>query len=129
MPYIREKDSKPGPKNRPGPMSESPGRMARAGERTRNAAKRNRPGASEGPGRMTSRAGRRGVLARGDRQSVPWREEEAQGTLAFRDGYSSFGASFTACPRLATTGMVMALAGQASTQALQRVQSASVRSP
>ena len=51
------------------------------------------------------------------------------GALAFRDGYLSFGASFTACPRLATTGMVMALAGHASTQALQCVQSASVRSP
>ena len=52
-----------------------------------------------------------------------------RGALAFRDGYLSFGVSFTFCPRLATTGMVMALAGHASTQALQRVQSASVRSP
>ena len=50
-----------------------------------------------------------------------------RGTLAFRNGYFSFGVSFTFCPRLATTGMVMA--GHASTQALQRVQSASVRSP
>ena len=52
-----------------------------------------------------------------------------KGALAFRNGYFSFGASFTSCPRFATTGMVMAFAGQASTQALQRVQSASVRSP
>lgn len=43
--------------------------------------------------------------------------------------YFSFAASFTFSPRLATTGMVMALAGQASTQERQRVQSASVRSP
>lgn len=70
-----------------------------------------------------------GSPTHGDRQSAPWREEDAQGALAFRIGYLSFGASFTSCPRLATTGMVMALAGQASTQALQRVQSASVRSP
>ena len=82
-----------------------------------------------GPRRMGPHVGGRERPTRDDRQSVPWREEDAQGTLAFRNGYFSFGTSFTACPRFATTGMVMALAGQASTQALQRVQSASVRSP
>lgn len=133
----------------------SPELMARSGKRTRNATGQNRPGASESPGR-TARVGARGPNTQhdktvpggwespgrispqvggrerpthGDRQSAPWREEDAQGALAFRIGYLSFGASFTSCPRLATTGMVMALAGQASTQALQRVQSASVRSP
>lgn len=91
---------------------------------------KNRPGAGEGPGRMTPHIrGGEGSPTRGNRQSAPWREEDAQGALAFRIGYFPFGASFTSCPRLATTGMVMALAGQASTQALQRVQSASVRSP
>lgn len=70
-----------------------------------------------------------GSPTRGNRQSAPWREEDAQGALAFRIGYFPFGASFTSCPRFTTTGMVMALAGQASTQALHRVQSASVRSP
>lgn len=70
-----------------------------------------------------------GSPTHGNRQSAPWREEDAQGALAFRNGYFSFGASFTSCPRFTTTGMVMALAGQASTQALHRVQSASVRSP
>lgn len=87
------------------------------GKGTRNAAYKNR--ILEGGGSPT----------RGNRQSAPWREEDAQGALAFRIGYLSLGASFTSCPRFATTGMVMALAGQASTQALQRVQSASVRSP
>lgn len=91
--------------------------------------KENRPGPmGEGPGRMPHVRGRERPT-RGDWQSAPWREEDAQGTLAFRNGYFSFGVSFTFCPRLATTGMVMALAGHASTQALQRVQSASVRSP
>lgn len=87
------------------------------------------PGRWESPGRVSPQVGGRERPTRGDRQSAPWREEDAQGALAFRIVYLSFGASFTACPRLATTGMVMALAGQASTQALQRVQSASVRSP
>lgn len=90
---------------------------------------KNRPGAGEGPGRMTPHIGGRGSPTRGNRQSAPWREEDAQRALAFRIGYFPFGASFTSCPRFATTGMVMALAGQASTQALHRVQSASVRSP
>ena len=97
---------------------ESPGRKPRTGKGTRNAAYENR--------RMLKGGG---SPTHGNRQSAPWREEDAQGALAFRIGYLSLGASFTSCPRLATTGMVMALAGQASTQALQRVQSASVRSP
>ena len=99
------------------------------GKGTRNTIYENRPGPMGKPGAGITAGWREGRPTRGDRQSAPWREEDAQGTLAFRNGYLSFGASFTACPRLATTGMVMALAGQASTQALQRVQSASVRSP
>lgn len=87
------------------------------------------------PAPAKARGGYRRILegggspTHGNRQSTPWREEDAQGAFAFRTGYLSLGASFTSCPRLASTGMVMALAGQASTQALQRVQSASVRSP
>ena len=82
-----------------------------------------------GPGRISPHIGGRGIANTRQSASAPWREEDAQGALAFRIGYLSLGASFTSCPRFATTGMVMALAGQASTQALQRVQSASVRSP
>ena len=98
------------------------------GKGTRNAIYENRP-EPIGPGAGITAGWREGSPTRGDRQSAPWREEDAQGALAFRNGYFSFGASFTSCPRFATTGMVMAFAGQASTQALQRVQSASVRSP
>ena len=99
------------------------------GKGARNATRQNRPGPMrEGPGRTPHVRGRERPT-RGNRQSAPWREEDAQGALAFRIGYFSLGASFTSWPRLATTGMAMALAGQASTQALQRVQSASVRSP
>lgn len=98
------------------------------GKGTRNAAHENRPGPMGKPGADIT-AGWRERPTHGNRQSAPWREEDAQGALAFRNGYFSFRASFTSCPRFATTGMVMALAGQAFTQALQRVQSASVRSP
>ena len=100
-----------------------------AGE-SQHAARQNRPGPMRrARGRMPHVGGRERPTRRSNRQSAPWRQEDAQGALAFRIVYLSFGASFTSCPRLATTGMVIALAGQASTQALQRVQSASVRSP
>lgn len=107
----------------------SPGRKPRTGkgDPKRSTAKPPRADGARGGYRRILEGG--GSPTHGDRQSAPWREEDAQGALAFRIGYLSFGASFTSCPRLATTGMVMALAGQASTQALQRVQSASVRSP
>ena len=99
------------------------------GKGTRNAAYKNRPGPM-GPGADIAAYWREGDRQHAAIGRAPlWREEDAQGALAFRIGYLSLGASFTSCPRFATTGMVMALAGQASTQALQRVQSASVRSP
>lgn len=57
---------------------------------------KNRPGAGEGPGRTTPHiGGGGGSSTRGNRQSAPWREEDAQGALAFRIGYLSLGASFT----------------------------------
>lgn len=103
----------------------------RAAERGFPTRSQTKPPRADGgsPGRISPQVGGRERPTHGDRQSAPWREEDAQGALAFRNGYFSFGARFTSCPRLTTTGMVMALAGQASTQALQRVQSASVRSP
>lgn len=117
------------------PDKTTPGRWGKPGAETAYREKgpetrpmRTAPGRWD-PGRIPPHIGGRERPTHGDRQSAPWREEDAQGALAFRIGYLSFGASFTSCPRLATTGMVMALAGQASTQALQRVQSASVRSP
>ncbi len=108
---------------------ESPGRKPRTGkgDPKRSQTKQPRADGARGEYRRILEGG--GSPTRGNRQSAPWREEDAQGALAFRIGYLSLGASFTSCPRFATTGMVMALAGQASTQALQRVQSASVRSP
>lgn len=116
------------PTNRPD-ASEGPERMARRSRGIPARSQTKPPRADEeSPGRMPHVGGRERPT-RDDRQSAPWREEDAQGALAFRIVYLSFGASFTSCPRLATTGMVIALAGQASTQALQRVQSASVRSP
>ena len=118
------------------PDRTTPGRWGKPGAETAYREKgpetrpmRTAPGRWESPGRISPQVGGRERPTHGNRQSAPWREEDAQGALAFRNGYFSFRASFTSCPRFATTGMVMALAGQAFTQALQRVQSASVRSP
>ena len=108
---------------------ESPGRKPRTGKGDPKRSLREPPRADGARGGYRRILEGGGSPTHGNRQNAPWREEDAQGALAFRIGYLSFGASFTSCPRFATTGMVMALAGQASTQALQRVQSASVRSP
>ena len=99
------------------------------GKGTRNAAHENRPGPME-PGADIAASWREGDRQHAAIGRAPLGAKRMhKGRLPFRIGYLSLGASFTSCPRFATTGMVMAFAGQASTQALQRVQSASVRSP
>ena len=81
--------------NRPGPMGRVRGGWRVPGKGTRNAIYENRPGPMGKPGADGAACWREGRPTHGDRQSAPWREEDAQGALAFRIGYFSFGASFT----------------------------------
>lgn len=110
----------------PALYSAQPNRANNSHRKSNFTASRKSPG---GAGAFGPRVGGGGVQHATKWQRALLRRGCVKGACLSKCCYFSFAASLTFSPRLATTGMVMALAGQASTQEWQRVQSASVRSP